>query len=297
MPLCIILTLLAAATQTLRFALQKRLGGGTLTPAGATFARFLFAAPLALAAAGVTLAMTGGIAAPSPAFWGFVLMGGVAQILATELTVTLFQMRNFAVGVAFTKTEVVQTALFSLAVLGEVLGIAGLVAVAFGLAGVLLLTLHPAKGAPLGQPALIGVLSGALFAVASVGFRGATLELGTAPYGLRAIVALAAATAIQTALMALWLTFRQPGEVGRVLSAWRATAPVGLAGLAGSYFWFAAFAMERAAYVRALGQIEVVFSLAVSALIFRERLGRREAAGVALIFAATMVLILSSRSV
>ena len=294
MPLWIILTLLAAAAQTLRFALQKRLGGGRLTPAGATFARFLFAAPLALVAAGTALAATGGIGTPSVAFWGFVLIGGVAQILATELTVALFQMRNFAVGVAFTKTEVVQAALFSLVVLGEVVGAAGLAAIALGLAGVLILSLNPAKRTQhLGRAAVMGVLAGALFAIASVGFRGATLELGSASFALRAVVALAAATTIQTALMALWLTWRQPGEVGRVLAAWRATAPVGVAGLTGSLFWFAAFALQNAAYVRALGQVEVVFSLAVSALFFREKLGWREAAGIVLILAATLVLVLS----
>lgn len=296
MPLWIILTLLAALAQTLRFALQKRLGGGRLTPAGATLARFLFAAPLALLAAAAALAAQGGLALPGAGFWGFVLLGAVAQILATEATVSLFQMRNFAVGVAFTKTEVIQTALFSLAFLGEAVSPAGFLAIGCGLAGILVLSMHPGKGAAgPGRPALLGIAAGALFAVAAVGFRGATLALGDAPFALRAVLALAAATTIQTALMAIWLAFRQPGEVARVMQGWRATAPVGLAGLAGSFCWFAAFALQNAAYVRALGQIEVVFSLAVSTLVFGEKPGRREGAGVVLILAAALILILGSR--
>ncbi|MFN4172683.1 MAG: EamA/RhaT family transporter, partial [Pseudorhodobacter sp.] len=47
MELWVIVTILAAAVQTLRFSLQKRLKGLGLSTAGATFSRFLFAVPLA----------------------------------------------------------------------------------------------------------------------------------------------------------------------------------------------------------------------------------------------------------
>ena len=121
MSLWVIVTVLAAAAQTTRFVLQKRLGQAGLSATGATFARFLYAAPLAALAALVTSQVLDVPVPPMGApFWGFVAAGGLAQIVATELTVRLFALRNFAVGVAFTKTEIVLVAVFSGLVLGEV---------------------------------------------------------------------------------------------------------------------------------------------------------------------------------
>lgn len=287
-------TVFAAAMQTLRFVLQKRLSVTGLSTAGATFARFLFAAPLACAAAAaLTVASGATLPLPPPEFFGYVLVGGVAQILATDLTVRLFQMRNFAVGVAFTKTETVQVALFSVWVLGEVVAQIAVFAILLGLAGIIILSRPPEAGARIfGRSAVFGLMAGALFAVAAIGYRGATVTLEPAPFLLRALLALAAATVAQTVIMALWLRLREPGEVARVATGWRRTLPVGVTGMLGSLGWFAAFSLQNAAYVRALGQVEIVFTLLASTLIFGERMGRRETVGIALVIASVVILTL-----
>lgn len=293
----ILFTLAAALMQTTRFVLQKRLKGAGLSSTGATFARFLFAAPVAAAIAAVTLTATGaGLPVPGGPFWLYVLAGGVAQIVATDLTVALFGMRNFAVGVAFTKTETVQVALFSALILGEAVNLGGWAAILVGLAGVLILSKAPAgAGRPGARPVVYGVLAGALFGVASIGYRGATLALEPAPYFLRATVALSAATLSQTVLMAFWLAWRDPGQMRLVLSRWRQTALVGLTGMLGSLGWFTAFSLQNAAYVRALGQVEIVFTLMASVFLFRERIRWREAGGIALVVGSLLVLILTAR--
>ena len=146
MPLWILATLAAALVQTGRFALQKHLKSAGLTTAGATFARFVFAAPLALALAAALLAADGqGLPALSGRFWLAALGGGLGQILATTATVALFARRNFAAGIAFTKTETVLVALFSAVFLGEAVSGAGFAAILVGLAGVLLLSLPKAE--------------------------------------------------------------------------------------------------------------------------------------------------------
>ncbi|MGK7754282.1 hypothetical protein [Roseovarius sp. C03] len=48
----ILLSIMAAFFQTLRFMLQKSLSMGTLSALGATFARFAYAAPMAALLAG-----------------------------------------------------------------------------------------------------------------------------------------------------------------------------------------------------------------------------------------------------
>lgn len=294
MELWIAFTIFAAAAQTLRFALQKVLGAGTLSPGGATFARFLFAAPLACLGAWLAHAAAGAAApVPTPAFLAFVLLGGIAQIIATELTVRLFSLRSFATGIAFTKTETLQIALVSAVVLGETVSARGFFAITLGFAGVLVLSRLPAAGAArLGKPVILGLVAGGLFAVAATAYRGATLALEPAPYLSRALFALAAATSLQTVIMSLWLSIVEPGEIRRVLHGWKRTAPVGILGLLGSLGWFAAFSLQNAAYVRALGQIEVVFTLLASILYFRERLGPREMAGILLITLSVVVLVL-----
>jgi drug/metabolite transporter (DMT)-like permease len=288
--LWVIVTLLAASAQTARFVLQKRLGQAGLTATAATFARFLYAAPVALLATVVTSVL---LDAPLPAmglrFWGFVAAGGLAQILATELTVRLFGLRNFAVGVALTKSEVVLVAVFSALVLGEVPTTLAIAAIALGFAGVIAMA-RP-SGAVEPRAVWMGLAAGALFGVAATGYRGAALALEPAPFFLRATTALAAATALQTVAMAGWMRWREPGALGRVLAGWRTTAPVGILGMLGSLGWFTAFSLQSAAYVRALGQVELLFTLAASVVIFRERPLAREILGIALIGVSVVILV------
>lgn len=92
--------------------------------------------------------------------------------------------------------------------------------------------------------------------------------------------------------MGLWLAWREPGEIGRVVTRWRRTVLVGLTGMLGSLGWFAAFSLQNAAYIRALGQAEIVFTLLASALVFRERLALREGLGIALVVASVVVIVL-----
>ncbi|WP_415184032.1 EamA/RhaT family transporter [Phaeovulum sp.] len=293
MALWIWVTLAAALVQTLRFMLQKRLKGAGLSTGGATFSRFLFGAPIAALAATLTLSLTGEtVPLPGARFWIFALAGGAAQVAATFLTVALFSLRNFAVGVAFTKTETVQVALFSVVVLGEAVSGLGWLAILIGLAGVLLLSRTPAGGGLRSRATVYGVLAGGLFGISAIGYRGATLELLPLAAFTRAVVTLACVTFAQSIGMALYLRLREPGELRRVLAAWRRTIWVGITGVAGSAGWFTAFALQNAAYVRALGQVEIVFTLLVSALVFHERLSRREGVGIALVVVSLLLIIL-----
>jgi sulfoacetaldehyde acetyltransferase len=187
-------------------------------------------------------------------------------------------------GVAFTKTEVVLVAVFGAVVLGEMPTGAAMVASGIGLAGVPAMARAPAGGLVFsGRAVAMGLATGALFGAAATGYRGAALALEPAPFLLRATVALAAATAMQTVLMAVWLVARKPGEVPRVPGGWRRTAPVGNMGMVGSPGWFTAFPLQAAAYVRAVGQAEQLFTLAASVLVFGERPRPRELAGIVLV--------------
>ncbi len=302
MPVWIIATLFAAFMQNLRFLLQRHLRVTTLSTMGATWARFAFATPLVALALGLWLGLTGqSMPAPTPAFWAYAFSGAMAQMLATACVVALFGRRNFAVGVTLSKTEVILTALIGLIVLGEAVSPAVLVAIAVGFVGVILLSDPPKGAVALGWRARLfnaasgyGLMSGLLFGVSAVTYRGATLSLTGGDEVLRAATALLTATSVQTLSLGLWLFWRDRAEIGRVLASWRVSWLVGLTSTLSSLGWFTAFALQTAAYVKALGQIELVFTFLFSALWLRERSSAKEIAGFVLLIVSLLILLLGA---
>lgn len=297
--LWIIVTFLAAAFQTVRFMLQKILASSTLSPAGATFSRFIYSAPFIAALLIIYMQATGAnLPSLSARFWGFGLLGGTSQILATICVVALFKERNFAVGITFKKTEVIQTVLVGVLLLGELVSWGGFAAIALGLVGLLLLSGgKEATGFHLSdlrnRAAGLGVVSGVLFAFSAVSYRGASLTLEVSDPLLRAGVTLMAVVAMQTVIMAVWLRLREQGEIGRVWQARRVAIWIGLTSMGGSLCWFIAFTLQNAAYVKALGQVELILSVIASTLFFREKITGREAAGMAVLVASILLLILA----
>ncbi|GHA54425.1 membrane protein [Amylibacter ulvae] len=300
MALWIPITIGAAFAQNLRFMLQKHLRATGLSTGGATFARFVFAFPLAGILAGALLIMRGETLPTFGArFWIFSSLGGLSQIIATMCVVALFAQRNFAVGITFKKTEVVLAAIFGFVVLGDRISTNGFLAIIVGLIGVIILSDKPDLKSvkkwyhPLwNKSAALGITSGALFGFSGIAYRGASLSLGHGDFLLRATITLACVTAFQTLVMAIFLWVKEQGELQRVFAAWRVTALVGLTGMIGSWFWFMAFTLQNAAYVKALGQIELVFTFIGSYFVFKERNSTRELIGIALVVLSILLLVL-----
>jgi drug/metabolite transporter (DMT)-like permease len=293
------ITILAALAQTARFGLQKQLKSTALSTGGATFARFVYSSPLVIIGMLIYARLSGQSIPSIPAvFWGYALFGGAAQIIATMCVVALFAHRNFAVGITFKKTEVLMAVLVGLVILGEGVTWLGFCAILIGLLGVLLLSDPPeASTQPwhkriMNRAAGLGLASGVLFACSGVGYRGASLSLDTGDVFLRATLTLACVTAAQTIAMALWLRLREAGEISRVAASWRTASLVGVTSMIGSTCWFIAFTLQTVAYVKALGQIELLFSMAVSVLFFKEKITARELQGGGLLVASVLVLVL-----
>jgi drug/metabolite transporter (DMT)-like permease len=299
MELWIPITLGAAFFQNLRSALQKHLKA-RLSTSGAAFSRFCYAFPFALAYL-ATLVGPLGLELPRPnAIFGlYCVLGGTAQILATALLVHLFSYRNFAVGTTYSKTETVQTALFGIVILGDPLSAAAAVAIGVSLCGVLAISVAKsqmtARSLVLGwtePPALIGIASGGFFGISAVSYRAASLSLGGEGFLAQAGYTLACVTVLQTLGMGLYIRLREPGQLSAVLRAWPVAALVGLCGMIASACWFTAMTIQNAAYVRALGQVELLFTFVASTVFFRERTNAVEFAGIALVVAGILVLLL-----
>ncbi len=285
--------------QNLRSALQKHLTE-RLSTGGATYARFIYALPFAVLYV-AALAASPGFDLPTPnvTFALYAAIGGMAQMLATALLIALFSFRNFAVGTTYSKTETVQAAIFGAVILGDRLSVAAAVAILVSLLGVVMLSASK-TGVGLGRmlvawterTALIGLASGAVFGVSVVSYRAASLSLGGEGFLIQAAFTLACVLCFQTLAMGAYLLWREPGQLGRVLRAWRVAGWVGVTGMMGSAAWFTAMTLQNAAYVRALGQIELVFTFIAAHLFFRERSTGLEIGGIAVIVAGILILLL-----
>lgn len=300
MELWIPITIAAAFLQNLRTAAQKKLQG-SLGTTGASFVRFGFGFPVAILYVLALHHFTGRVyPALSWEFAAWALVGGVAQIAATILLVHMFTLRNFAVGTAYSKTEPVQAAIFGLIILGERITTGAVLAIIVGVLGVMLISVARTPlswrnllAALVGRTARIGILSGALFGVSAVAFRSAALTLGGPDPIMQAAVTLAVATTLQTLIMVAWICWRDASEFVRVARAWKSSAVIGLASVVGSACWFTAMALQPVAYVRSLGQIELIFTFASSVLLFKEKINRLEVAGCLLIVSGILTLLLA----
>lgn len=300
MELWIPVTLFAAFMQNARSALQKHLKG-RLTTMGATYVRFLYAVPFAVAYM-LGLHLIGGAPLPAPngAFVVYVVLGGLSQIIFTFLLLWLFSFRNFAAGTTFSKTEVVQIAVLGFLVLGDTLTLASGAAILLAAVGVVVLsaaqtnvtlaTLFTSLGE---KSTIIGLASGAFLGASVVFFRGASLSLGYDGFVMAAGFTLAMALIFQTVVMGLYLAWKEPATLKAVVVEWRWSLAVGVAGMLASVGWFTAFTLENASYVRAVGQIELIFTFVASIFFFHEKTNAKEILGILLVAAGIILLILT----
>jgi drug/metabolite transporter (DMT)-like permease len=236
-----------------------------------------------------------------------VVVGGAAQVVATGCLLMAATLRNFAVATAYSKTEPILAALLGLLLLSEPVGPAAVLGISISVGGVV--GLGFARGGVVGAPggflsrlldrgAVLGIACGALFGLAAVSYRGASLSLQVAGHPeaaetflLRSTFTLSWVLVFQTLLGGVYLRLREPGELGRIFRAWRPSVLVGLTGAAASVGWFSAVTLENAAYVRTLGQVELLFALGSSRFLLGERMTRGEILGILTILIGLLLLI------
>ncbi len=301
MELWIPLTIAAAFFQNIRSAMQKHLTG-KLSTLGASYVRFIYALPVALIYFLVVYTYE---ARPMPdiggAFLGYALIGGVCQVMFTIFLLWLFSFHNFAVGTTFSKLETIMVAVFGLLLLGDQLNTTVVVAIAMSAVGVVILSAGQSK---LGlrslmqglwrMPTLIGLGCAAWLGLSVVFFRAASLSLAQDSFMLAASFTLLVVLILQSVITGVLIRLREPGQLALVFQHWRPAALVGLSGGLASIGWFSAFTLENATHVRALGQIELVFTFVVSLLVFREKVTPAESGGIVLIAASIILLLLGA---
>ena len=287
-----VFTLIAAAAQTARNAMQRELTA-TLGTVGATHVRFLFGFPFALLFLPAVMWAAGySLPHPPAVFWAWVVAGALMQIAATATMLSVMGERSFVVAYAYIKTEPVQVALFGLIFLGDhvtpLLGLAILIATA----GVIVISLKPGAGRVSStRSTVIGLFSGGLFALSAIGYRGAILSLELPHFVMAATFTLTVGLVLQAALLSLYLALRDPKVLRDIARAWRPSLFAGFMGAFASEFWFLAFALATAASVRTLALVEVLFAQGVTHFIFKQPTTAREKLGTVLVVIGVALLV------
>lgn len=299
--LWIVLAVAAAFLQSVRTAAQRDLNRRMSTLA-TTYVRSLFGLPLMLAYLAAVMAATGeGWPTLSPAFLVYTLIGAMAQVAATMLLISMFRLRNFGVGTMLTKCDVVITAILGAWLFSETLSWGGVLALAVVMAGVIAMSVgrvdgrslwaslnDHARGWPVGrasatfQPTVVALGCATCFSISYLTLREASLVIGDGSFLWRGAWTVVVTTAMQTVIVGAYMARVEPGLFASLRPDLRLASFIGLTSAVGSIGWFTAFALQNASYVRAVGQIEVVFTLLIAAFYFGERIRPVEILGIAL---------------
>ena len=288
-----VFTVIASGGQVLRNAMQKELTA-TLGTVGATHVRFLFGLPFSLLFLALVLGAT---RLPFPALNGTMIAwtaaASLAQIAATALLLAAMQARSFVVTTAYAKTEPVQVAIFGLAFLGDRVTPGQTAAIVVATAGVLIMSWPKSNSAEAfsWKPAGLGIASGALFAIAAIGYRGGILALAAPNFVVGATTTLVLGLAIQVAVLTTYLVVADRPVLMAIFRAWRPSLFAGFMGAFASQMWYLAFALETAAKVRTLALIEILFAQVLSRNLFKQSLASRDALGIGLIIAGVVLLL------
>lgn len=286
-------TIIAALGQVARNAMQRQLTG-QLGTWGATNIRFLFGFPFSIAFFAVVLAATGDyIPCPRAAFWPWLLLGALSQIVATGLMLLAMNDRSFVVTTAYLKTEAIQTAIFGFVFLGDNLTKLKVAAILIATTGVTItaLQLGGKKNFTELKPTIIGLVAAAAFALSAVGFRGAIITVSGVSFVTAASYTLVSGLFVQTLVLTIYLLVRAPDVLRAILGLWKPSIFAGFTGALASQFWFLAFALTAAANVRTLALVEVLFAQGVAYYSFKQPILQRELSGVALIVIGVALLI------
>jgi drug/metabolite transporter (DMT)-like permease len=283
------IVLAAAAAQTVRNAAQRTVTK-TAGDFPATFVRFFYGLPFAVAGfTAIATASSAPLPSPSFAFLAWVSLGAVAQLVATAFLIGAMAQRSFVVAVVYSKTEIIQIGIYSVAFLGESVTPAAIGAILLSTAGVGMLSGKPAAGgdpalgAWLSPGAMLGLAAGAAFALSAVGYRGAMLALGHPQPWVAGTYSVVWAQSLQVLLLGAYLLARDRRGLVQVLIGWRVASLAGLMGAVASMGWLTAYAMRSAVDVRVVGLVEVIFSYVLSRRVFVEPVSRTELLGIVLV--------------
>jgi len=294
----IVVTIIAAFFQNLRSSFQKKINKDVSTIAS-TYVRFSFALPLALVLFFMYFRDVSVIneILNQPGFLKNVTLASIFQVIFTFVLLYLFKFSNFVVGTSLSKTEVVQVAIFEYLILNEKLSKLGISGIVISTLGVIILSIKDLKyflHNIFSKTTLIGLVSGLFLALSIVYFRSAALSLENFSSNFEKVIStLLFGLLIPTIILTLYLLVFEKKEFRKLYNDRYDCMLIGIGGFFASLSWFYAFTLIQASFVRAVGQIELLFSYFSSKYLFKEKLKLTEILGIFVFVIGVTILLLS----
>ena len=295
----IVTSVMGAFFQNARSSIQKKLNT-EMSLMASTYVRFAFSLPILFV---VFFIYFGNfnyfiISVQNSNFITYVILASVLQISFTLLFLYLLKFTNFLIGTALSKTEVIQIAFFEFIILKDYLNFYALLGIMISTIGVIIFSTKDLKNIINGffsKSTVIGLLCGTLLALSVVFYRGSMefLEFTNKNFD-RALLTLFAATIIQTSLITFYLLIFEITEFKKIKSNIKLSSLAGFFGFSATISWFYSFSLVQAALVRAVGQIELLFSYVSSRFMFKEKVRYIEIFGI-IIFIFGLILVIFNK--
>ena len=293
----------AAALQTIRSTYQKKMIP-FLGEYGATYIRFFYALPFTLLLFLFWFyVLENNIPNLSSRAIFFCIIGAFCQVAFTLSLMIVFSFRNFAAGIAFSKTEVLFAAIVEIFVLNMFFFPSVNFGILLGVFAVVFLSVAKEtsnfkdvfikiRTSFFSLGTFLGLLTGIILAGSTLGYRMAIISIDS-PILDATILLSTIAIIFQTIVVGIWLFIFKKEQLFSVITYWKESLPAGLSGSGATAGWFFAFALASVAEVRAVGQIELIFSILVSIIIFKEKIKRTELLGIIILALSIFVVIFS----
>ena len=294
----IIVAISGAFFQNLRSTLQKKLNQKVSTIAS-TYVRFAFALPFGTILFFLyfqDLNIIPEILSQKKFIFN-VLLGSIFQIIFTFVLLYLFRFANFVVGTSLSKTEVIQVAIFEYLIIGDKLNKFGITGIIVSTIGVIILSIKDLSlflKNLFSKTTLIGLSAGLFLGLSVVYFRAAALTLENFSNNFeKAIATLFFGLVIQTTLVTIYLIIFEKSQFKKLYENKYECLTEGLAGFLATLSWFYAFTLIQSSFVRAIGQIELLFSYVSSKYMFKEKVKITEILGIIIFVVGVLILLLN----
>ena len=294
----IIVAISGAFFQNLRSTLQKKLNQKVSTIAS-TYVRFAFALPFGTILFFLYFQDLNVIPEilSQKKFIFNVLLGSIFQIIFTFVLLYLFRFANFVVGTSLSKTEVIQVAIFEYLIIGDKLNKFGITGIIVSTIGVIILSIKDLSlflKNLFSKTTLIGLSAGLFLGLSVVYFRAAALTLENFSNNFeKAIATLFFGLVIQTTLVTIYLIIFEKSQFKKLYENKYECLIAGFAGFLATLSWFYAFTLIQSSFVRAVGQIELLFSYVSSKYMFKEKVKITEILGIIIFVVGVLILLLN----
>lgn len=288
----IFFTIAATILQTFRTLEQKNLNK-KLDLLTVSWSRFILPLPVAL---GFVLCTFSSV---NHEFILLCAVTGFFQIAGNLFFLKTIQSKNLGVGIAFYKTEILQSLLLGVLFFNQSVSVTGLVAIVITSIGMILMSNFSLKNfrQNLDKAAFFGALSGLCFSFSAFGIKFSSQHLVGSGYSdiKAAVIVLMWVIVFQNIYFAV-VKSAQNRFVADITNLFAAENKLtilktGLFSILASICWFSAYAIGNVVYVKAVGQMELILGVLVSHLHLKEKQKSAELAGIALTLLGILTLI------